>query len=61
LFDPGGKEIMRNYYAGLFTAGYAGCAALQGGILQAVQHYKGYESLFTVASAHSISDQRSLR
>ena len=52
---------MRNYYVGLFTAGSAGCAALQGSILQAVQHYKGYESLLTVASAQSISDQRSLR
>jgi hypothetical protein len=33
----------------------------QGSILQAVQHYKGYESLFTRESPQSISDQRSLR
>ena len=52
---------MRNDYVGLFTAGSAGCAALQEAILHAVQHYKSYESLFTVASAQSISDQRSLR
>ena len=45
---------------GFFTVGSAGRAALQGSILQAVQHYKGYGNLFIVGSAQCILDQPSL-